>query len=534
MDVAIFGMITTMMISMGLGSFAARKITNPFTGFAWLESLLALIGASATLIIGAIFALSYLLPQSLADTFALPRDLIPEGGVLQSLAQFTRLSPYLLGALLGFLIGIEIPLIGRIRAELYQDWRRNDPGAIYGIDYIGAGIGATLWIVAMLSLPVTLAASMTAAVNLLLGLTFFALFRQRIGHAGALLLVNATVALIILQIASYGSDWDHAMEDLIYRDEVVLRHNTRFQRLVVTSRQLSPTEPEVIFFHINGRTQFSSADEHIYHAMLTYPPMVANPHRHHILIIGGGDGLALRDILRWNPDTVTLLDLDSELVDLFTRPLELQGSVVNQRLLQLNQHAFSDPRVKTHFGDAFITIDSLIEAQRLFDVVIIDLPDPNHPDLNKLYSSRFYSKIRMVMAGDAVLSLQSTSPYHAKRAFLSIGKTLKHAGFTHVEPYHANVPSFGEWGWHLATLNDPPASERIATAAEMPVDDGWTTKGVLLAAFQFSRHYFDEVESIAINRLGSLATYQYHHKDWQREMGIVPNQKRVALPNEGD
>lgn len=183
--------------------------------------------------------------------------------------------------------------------------------------------------------------------------------------------------------------------------------------------------------------------------MLTYPALAASARQDKVLIIGGGDGLALRDVLRWNPQQVVLLDLDRDLVALFKTPKIEQGKVLNQRLIDANQGAFNDHRVQTLFGDAFISINNLIREGQLFDTVIIDLPDPNHPDLNKLYSVRFYQKVLNVLTGDGAMVVQSTSPYHAKNTFISIGKTIKHAGFKHVQQYHHNVPSFGEWGLAL-------------------------------------------------------------------------------------
>ncbi|MCK5191365.1 MAG: hypothetical protein KAR12_15075, partial [Methylococcales bacterium] len=170
--------------------------------------------------------------------------------------------------------------------------------------------------------------------------------------------------------------------------------------------------------------------------MLTYPALAASARHDKILIIGGGDGLAVRDVLRWNPQQVTLLDLDSGLIELFKTPIIEKGKVVNQRLIAANHDAFNDKRVHTIFGDAFISIDALIREQQMFDTVIIDLPDPSHPDLNKLYSTRFYHKVFNVLAGDGAMVVQSTSPYHAKDTFISIGKTIKHADFKHVQQYH--------------------------------------------------------------------------------------------------
>ncbi|KAF3977552.1 MAG: polyamine aminopropyltransferase [Methylococcales symbiont of Iophon sp. n. MRB-2018] len=519
-EVAIYGIISIMMVFMGVGSFLARCIKNPFAGFAWIEVILAFVGCSSVLMISGGFALASLFPQLLAETFSLPPDLIPKGGLVTQIQSLARIFPYIVAALLGTLIGMEIPLIGEIRSQIYADSLKNNAGSIYGIDYLGAGVGAVLWVFLMLSLEVSLAGALTASVNLFIGAVFFLCFKDKIPSATSLLLAHAVVAIWVLQVFTYASDWTASMEDMLYKDKVVYSTNTRYQHLVVTERIVDPAKAKVITFLINGRTQFSSNDEHIYHSMLTYPALAASARHDNILIIGGGDGLAVRDVLRWSPQKVTLLDLDSDLVKLFKTPLEEQGEVINQKLIELNQNAFNDPRVQTIFGDAFITIDQLISEQQLFDTIIIDLPDPNHPDLNKLYSARFYHKIYNVLAGDGALVVQSTSPYHAKDTFISIGKTIKYAGYRHVQQYHHNVPSFGEWGFSIATKQGASARQRLQNLTELPVEDDWITQNLMLAAFEFGKNFFQQADDIKVNRLGSMVAYQYHRSDWQKEMGL--------------
>ena len=527
LEVAIFGVITVMMVFMGMGSFLARKVKNPYAGFAWLEVLLALLGSTSVLLIGGLFALSELFPRILMDTFGITADLTPAGGLIESLRKVVQLSPYAIGAVLGTLIGMEIPLIGQIRAEIYQNGLKNNAGSIYGIDYIGAGIGATLWLAFMLAMDVSLAGALTASANLAVGVIFFFLFRDRIRRQGLLLASHVLTGVVVLQVYDKGAEWSASMEDLLYRDEVVFRVNTEHQRLVITERIMDPSKPKVLSFFINGRIQFASNDEHIYHAMLTYPALAASARQERILIVGGGDGLALRDVLRWNPEKVTLLELDEGIVRLFRDPVQTRGN--NARLIAANNGSFSDPRLETRFGDAFLSVNDLLRERAVFDTIIVDLPDPSHPDLNKLYSARFYAKLHSLLAGDGALAVQSTSPYHARNTFISIGKTIQHGGFANVEQYHANVPSFGEWGWTIATKNGKPARARLAELYELPVDDGWTTQGLMLAAFEFDKNFYDTRDRIDVNRLGTMVAYRCHHEDWQREMGIYQPTQESTL-----
>ncbi|MCF6254894.1 MAG: polyamine aminopropyltransferase [Gammaproteobacteria bacterium] len=516
----IFAMIGVMIVAMGLGAFAARIFKSYFNAFVWLEVSIALIGVSSVLVLAMTTALANILPQILMETFLLPPDLIPRGGMILWAHKIAAIMPYVVGFILGFLIGMEIPLIASIRETIYGEHVAHNAGSVYGADYIGAGIGAAIWVMFMLSLPPTTAAVITASVNLLIGLLFYGVYRKRIRFGVWVVSAHLLVAGVVIAIAFNGIDWDNAMEDLLYKDKVIFSYNTEYQHVTITERIMDPAKPKIVSMFINGRSQFASNDEVIYHAMLVAPVMHASARHDNILIIGGGDGLALRDVLRWQPQSVELIDIDAAIVQFFTTPRIEKGRVVNQALLDLNQHAFSDPRVQTHFGDAFLKVDELIQQQRLYDVIIVDLPDPSHPDLNKLYSARFYAKLKTLLTGDGAMVVQSTSPYHAKNTFLSIGKTVQYAGFMHVEQYHHNVPSFGEWGWTIATKNGVSAKARLEQKDRLEVNDGWSTRGVLLAAFEFNRHFFDRLENIKVNRINNQAAYQYHKADWEKQQGI--------------
>ncbi len=519
-ETVIFAMIGIMIVSMGIGSFLARVVANAFTGFAWLETGLALLGGTSVLLLSAISALVVVLPISIGETYGLPPDLVPRGALVETLEDIAEYAPFVLGALLGIMVGMEIPLIARVRLQVHQAHLAHNTGTIYGADYLGAGVGAALWVGFMLTMEPARAAVLTAAANLGVGFLFLLLYGRFVRWPWLVLAMHGLVAAVLAVIAANGATWSQAMEDLLYQDRVVYRIDTGLQRLTVTERRIDPRQAPIYTFYINGRTQFASNDEHIYHAMLTYPAMAASARRERVLIVGGGDGLALRDVLRWNPNEVVLLDLDSRLVDFFAKPELRDGRVVNRPLLELNQFAFSDPRVRTRFGDAFLTAEALIREGRLFDAIIVDLPDPSHIDLNRLYTVRFYTKLRQLLAGDGAIAIQSTSPYHARAAFLSIGKTLAEAGYRQVEQYHQNVPSFGDWGWSIATLNGAPASRRLQALGPLPVDDGWTTKAILRAAFAFPSGFFSDLEAIVVNRLGNGVVYQYHQQAWERQQGI--------------
>ncbi len=510
-ETVIFTIISLMIVSMGVGSFLSGRIRDPFRGLVFLELGMVLSGSLAVLFSSGLMAGTFILPQVVAETLRLPAGLDPKGGIFGTLTTLAQLVPYGMACVLGTLIGMEIPLIARIRETLHARHIANNIGTIYGADYIGAGIGAVVWVGWMLAIDPALAGALTAMVNLAVGLTFICAFYREIKAPEWLIAGHGILFAIVLAVIFHGASWQAIAEDTLYADRVVYHHDTHFQRLVVTERQRGPGGKPLLTFHINGRVQFSSHDEEIYHAMLVTPAMMASARHEKVLIIGGGDGLALRDVLKWNPEEVLLLDLDPELVEFFSKP---DPDVDNRVFLEMNRHAFSDPRVKTRYGDAWLTIEELIAEGRRFDTVLVDLPDPNHPDLNKLYSTGFYAKLRQVLAGDGALAVQSTSPYHAKRTFLSIGKTIEASGFASVEQYHANVPSFGEWGWTIATPHGQPPRARIAGHdGEKP--NSWASKEMIMASFVFGRGFFDSRDAVEINRPRSTTIYRYHLQDWQ-------------------
>jgi spermidine synthase len=275
-------------------------------------------------------------------------------------------------------------------------------------------------------------------------------------------------------------------------------------------------------FYINGRLQFSTLDEHIYHEFLVHPAMQASGRHNKILIIGGGDGLALREVLKWQPEAVTLIDLDPDLVGLFKTPEQALPEYLVNRIKLLTKNSFNDKRVTVINDDAFIAIDRLLQKKQLFDTIIVDLPDPSHPDLNKVYSVNFYYRLNHLLSTDGVFVVQSTSPFHAKNAFISIAKTVQQAKFIDVEQYHQNVPSFGEWGWTIATKAGGSVRQRLQKVDEINVRTNWLTVPLLQAAFVFNKDFYADKKSIKVNYLGSNQLYQYHQKAWERETELSP------------
>jgi spermidine synthase len=520
MESTIYTMIGLMIVSMGLGAFAARKVSCAFNGFVWLELIIALVGSSAILIIGGLIAITQIFPQLIADMLSLPPDMKPQGGLFKQLSWLAFKSPYFFGVMLGFFIGMEIPLIARIRESIHKQHLANNLGTIYGADYVGAGIGAAIWVIFLLSIDISKAAAITASLNLIAGAFFILRYWQHLNWRKTFVALHCGLALIIVLMFNFGNQWLNQMNSLLYLDKVVHTDKTRYQQLTFTERHMGLDQNNIINFYLNGRLQFSSIDEHIYHDYLVAPVMAGSARHENILIIGGGDGLALRDVLKYNPKSVTLIDLDSKLIDIFKQPKDRVNTRLAHQILKLNQHSLQDERVTIIRADAFIAINQLLKERQVFDAIIVDLPDPSHPDLNKLYSVNFYARLKLLLSGDGLIAIQSTSPYHAKDSFISIGNTLAAAKFSHVQQYHDNVPSFGEWGWTIASKSGAIPLARLNKLTELPVAHQWINLAILKAAFIFPNNFYQNKENISINILGSHTIYQLHQKAWQDQQNL--------------
>jgi spermidine synthase len=193
--------------------------------------------------------------------------------------------------------------------------------------------------------------------------------------------------------------------------------------------------------HLNGNLQFNSADEYRYHEALVHPAMSAFGSPHRVLVLGGGDGLAVREILKYpSVESVTLVDIDPGMTELARQLVPLR---------ELNEGSISRENVTVINRDAFAWVR---EPHEPFDVVVIDFPDPSSFSVGKLYTTFFFKMLRSSLAPDAVLSIQCTSPLVARKSYWCIVSTMEAAGYS-VRPYHASVPSFGVWGFALATIN---------------------------------------------------------------------------------
>ncbi len=404
--------LAVMVFAMGIGALAAKPLQRrAATAFAGVEIVLALLGGFSVLSLYAAYAwLDLYTPVMVLVTFVV-----------------------------GLLIGAEIPLL----MVLLQRIRRQEAGAavsdLFAADYVGGLLGGLAF--PFLLLPVfglIRGALLVGALNAVAGLALVVtVFRHEVSvRSRAVLAVLAVlVAATLGGTYVYADQFETSARQALYDDPIVYSQRSRYQEIVLTrSVELGGT-PDLRLY-LDGDLQFSSVDEYRYHESLVHP-VLAGAHRR-VLILGGGDGLALREVLRY-PDVAaaTLVELDPAMIRLARH---------DPRLSVLNHHSFDDPRVKVVNADA---LNWLRGARSQYDAVIVDMPDPDATATAKLYSEEFYGLARRVLAPGGRMVVQSGSPYFAPKSYWCIEASIRAAGWR-TTPYQVDVPTFGDWGYVLA------------------------------------------------------------------------------------
>ncbi|MBI3653632.1 MAG: polyamine aminopropyltransferase [Acidobacteria bacterium] len=391
----------------------------------------------------------------------------------------------------GTLVGLELPLLMRLLKDTLAF--KDLVSRVLTFDYIGALVASLLFplfLVPKLGLVRTSLAFglLNAAVGLWATWLLAPLMKGKV--TGLRLRAVAVMVLLVMGFIKADSLTKLAEEDL-FADEIIYTKTTAYQRIVITRSRAG------FQLFLNGHLQFSSADEYRYHEALVHPAMMAaggKPHR--VLVLGGGDGLAVREILRYpTVESVTLVDLDPAMTKL---------SAAFPPLAELNKHSFADPRVQVINQDAMIWLENAVAP---FDIAIIDFPDPNTFALGKLYTTRFYKLLKARLTPEAALAIQSTSPLFARQSYWCIMKTLEAAGFA-VRPYQTAVPSFGVWGFALARLQDfaPPT---VAPSGLRFLDDR-AMQGLFASSTDTSP------VPVEVNRLDNQALVRYYESEWKR------------------
>jgi len=452
--------IGTYLFAMGLGSAASRYLGGSLVArFVQIELMVGVVGGFSS--------------SALFLAFAYTHSF--------------RLALYLLVIGIGILVGLEIPLLMRILEGRFKF--RDLVSHVLTFDYLGAlaaSLAFPLWLVPKLGL--VRSAILFGIINAAVALWSTFLFKDQL-PSRLTLRIGCIAVLALLGAGMVGANWiSSAADNQLYADEVIFERNTRYQRIIVTKWK------DDLRLFLNAHLQFSSRDEYRYHEALVHPGLSALPGARRALVLGGGDGLAVRELLKYpNLESITLVDLDREMTRMFTEhPL----------LAPLNDHSFLNPRVHVINDDAFPWLDRNTES---WDFVVVDFPDPTNYSLGKLYTTAFYRLLKKHVAENGLAVIQSTSPMFSRQSYWCIVDTLKQAGFR-TWPYHVYVPSFGEWGFTLAGNSwEPPLT--------LPAGMRFLTASTIPQLFDFPEDM--KPVDVEVNRLNDQILVRYYEKEWK-------------------
>lgn len=466
--------------AMGVGSYLAQFVRrNLLATFVEIEIWVGLVGGASSMVT---FAVGAFAEDLFAPVF------------------------YGLCSAIGILVGIEIPLLVRILGRGRKETAGAALSEVLALDYLGALVGALAFpFLALPWLGLTRSSVVFGLMNLAVAGVGILLLRE--GRSGPTLRLATATVLLLLCLAQ-SARWVGFLEDILYQDQVVFAEDSEYQRIVLTRWRHD------VRLYLNGHLQFSSVDEARYHESLVIPAMEAvratGAAPKTVLILGGGDGLAAREVLSYGSvERVVLVDLDPKVTELARQ---------RDDLVALNRGSLDAPSLQVVHDDAFRFLRAAPDPElpAFYDVILADLPDPSTPTLAKLYSRAFYASALRRLSRHGVLVTQATSPFFARQAFWSVVETLRtsraaeletEVGGVHVLPYHVHVPSFGEWGFAMASLRPvDPLALSVSTSTRFLDDD------TLHALFVFPKDLAPV--PVAVNRLEDPVLFRYYEKGW--------------------
>ena len=447
--------------AMGIGSYLSRYFRRDLiAAFIQIEILVGLIGGVSSLVLFLAF--------SELDAF--------------------RVVLYGWVAVTGILVGLEIPFLLRILEDQFPF--RDLVSKVLSLDYLGALAASLLfplWLVPRVGLMRS--SFVFGVLNLVVAIWTCHLFRAE--HRRPMLTVQAYAACALLLVGvAFSQTLVTFTEQRLYQDPVIFSRASRYQRIVVTNAQ-----GEMRLF-LDGELQFSSFDEYRYHEALVHPGLAAVAAPRQVLVLGGGDGMAVREILKdRRVQQVTLVDLDPAVTETFRD---------HETFAALNDYALRSPRVEVVNADAFVWLDN---DRRQYDFIVVDFPDPSNYSLGKLYTATFYARLAAHLAEDGVAAIQSSSPLLARRAFWCVVETVRAAGLD-ARPYHVAIPSFGEWGYVIATHAPFRIPDRL------PDNLRFLTPAIMPTFFEFPAD-MTEVP-VEVNHLNNQIVVRYHAEGWRQ------------------
>ena len=459
------------LFAMGIGSWLSRYLERQLPAhFLRIELLVALAGG---LLPAALFLANAYVPGAF------------------------RVLLYVLVLLVGILVGLEIPLVMRI---LKRNVALKDlVSQVLTFDYLGAlavSVAFPLLLVPQLGIIRTglLFGLLNAAVGCWALWMFRHELRQLQAHCWACVL---TLAALMAAFA-YADQITSLAEDKFYQDRIVLSATSPYQRIVVTQGRAGHK------LFLNGNLQFSERDEYRYHEALVHPAMAAFGAPRNVAVLGGGDGMAAREILKYpSVEKITLVELDPHMTGLFAK---------TPALARLNQGALNSNKVQVVNADAF---QWLGQGEEVFDIIVVDFPDPTNFSIGKLYTTSFYALLAQRLSASGFAVIQTTSPLVARKSFWTVVATIESVGLQ-ATPYHANVPSFGEWGYVIASHRPWPSKGQVLSQVQsrLPPNLRFLDGKTSAAMFDFPQD-MNRVPA-DVNRLSNQVLVSTYEQEWGR------------------
>ena len=395
------------MFAMGVGSWLSKYFDEQYIrNFIAIEIVIALVGGICSIL--------------LFMAFPFARGLY-------------ELVMYSLILIIGALVGMEIPILTTLLSR--RSTTKESIANVMSLDYLGALVGSVAFPLLLLpTLGLIRSSFAIGLINIFVAIVNVLIFRDHLADYRRMLGVCVGILVLLTGSLVFGAYISGFAEKHLYFDQVIYTKQTPYQKLVLTRSATTPDHR----LYIDGNIQFSSRDEYRYHEFLVHPTMALPGSVKNVLILGGGDGLAAREILKYpDVEVIHLVDIDPEMVRISSElPI----------LTRLNEQSLSSEKLTAFSEDAFSFIN---QPGIEYDRVIIDMPDPHNEAINKLYSREFYTMIRRRMAPNGILVTQSSSPFFTRQAYWCIEKTLSEV-FENTLSYHTALPSFGIWGYHMA------------------------------------------------------------------------------------
>lgn len=454
------------MFAMGLGSLFSKYLAkNLVTRFIAIELIIAIIGGMSGLILFVTF---------------------PFVKALYTSVMFTLI------IVIGTLVGLEIPILTRIISR--RESIRNSIAHVLTLDYIGALIGSVLFPLFLLPhLGLIRSSFAIGLINLLTGIVNIHYFRHHIKHPYKMYTCAFVMLFLLSGMTVFGAWFTSFAERHLYFDQILFQKQTPYQRLVYT--QSFDTEEHRLY--IDGHVQFSDRDEYRYHEALVHPIMSMAGPREMILILGGGDGLAAREVLKYPGVTsIHLVDIDPAITEFCSTFPDI---------VKLNEGSLKHPKVTIFNTDAFSFAN---QPGLLYDCIIIDLPDPHNEALCKLYSREFYTILKHRMKPNGFLVTQSSSPFYTRKSYWSVERTIAAGGFSTFS-YQITIPSFGLWGFHLAS-----AAQIESFEFDINVKTKYLSNQIMTTAGIFGKD-IDRVDA-PINSLMEPKLYILYNRELQK------------------